>query len=65
MTPVAIVVYAGYKEKEKVIKGTLKNIAGKVDNEKLPFEHLIHVGIFLDIVVSNIIKRKDINCYKI
>lgn len=47
MTPVAIVVHAGYKEKEKVIKGTLKNIEGKFDNEKLPFEHLIYVGDFL------------------
>ncbi len=47
MTPVAIVVHAGYKEKEKVIKGTLENIEEKVDDEKLPFEHLIYVGDFL------------------
>ena len=47
MTPVGIVVYAGYKEKEKVIKGTLENIEGKVDDEKLPFEHLVYVGDFL------------------
>ena len=47
MTPVAIVVYAGYKEKEKVIRGTLENIEGKIGNEKLPFEHLIYVGDFL------------------
>jgi len=47
MTPVSIVVYAGYKEKEEVIKGTLKNIADKVGDEKLPFEHLIYVGDFL------------------
>ena len=48
MTPVAIVVYAGYKEKEEVIKGTLKNISDKVGDEKLPFEHLIYVGDFLE-----------------
>ena len=48
MTPVAIVVYAGYKEKEEVIKGTLKNIADKIGDEKLPFEHLIYVGDFLN-----------------
>ncbi|MBW1717131.1 MAG: hypothetical protein JRJ77_15145 [Deltaproteobacteria bacterium] len=48
MTPVAIVIYAGYKEKEEVIKGTLKNIADKVGDEKLPFEHLIYVGDFLN-----------------
>lgn len=47
MTPGAIVVHAGYKEKERVIRGTLENIEGKVGNEKLPFEHLIYVGDFL------------------
>jgi len=46
-TPVAIVVYAGFKEKERVIQGTLNNIADKVGNEKLPFEHLMYVGDFL------------------
>jgi precorrin-4 methylase len=47
-TPIAIVVYAGYKEKESVIRGTLKNIMNKVGDEKLPFEHLIYVGDFLE-----------------
>lgn len=47
-TPIAIVVHAGYKEKERVIKGTLETILRKVGDEKLPFEHLIYVGDFLD-----------------
>ena len=46
-TPIAIVVYAGYKEKERVIKGTIETIVAKVGSEKLPFEHLIYVGNFL------------------
>ena len=47
-TPIGIVLYAGYKEKERVIRGTLKNIMNKVGDEKLPFEHLIYVGDFLE-----------------
>jgi len=47
-TPIAVVVYAGYKEKESVIRGTLKNIMNRVGNEKLPFEHLVYVGDFLN-----------------
>jgi len=47
-TAIAIVVYAGYKEKESVIRGTLKNIINKVGDKKLPFEHLIYVGDFLE-----------------
>ena len=47
-TPIGIVLYAGYKEKERVIRGTLKNIINKVGDEKLPFEHLIYVGDFLE-----------------
>jgi precorrin-4 methylase len=45
-TPIAIVLYAGYKEKEKVIYGTLDTIV-KETGGKLPFEHLIYVGDFL------------------
>jgi len=45
-TPIAIVLYAGYKEKEKVIYGTLDTIV-KETGSKLPFEHLIYVGDFL------------------
>lgn len=46
-TPVAIVLYAGYKEKEKVIHGTLDTILEKTKGENLPHEHLIYVGDFL------------------
>lgn len=47
-TPVAIVLYAGYKEKEKIIYGTLDTILEKTKGEKLPHEHLIYVGDFLN-----------------
>lgn len=46
-TPIAIVLYAGYADKERVITGTIEDIMGKMGNEKLPFEHLIYVGRFL------------------
>jgi precorrin-4 methylase len=46
-TPIAIVLYAGYKEKENVIRGTLDTILEKTKGEKLPHEHLIYVGDFL------------------
>jgi len=46
-TPIAIVLYAGYKEKENVIQGTLDTILEKTKGEKLPHEHLIYVGDFL------------------
>ncbi len=46
-TPIAIVLYAGYKGKEKVIQGTLDTILEKTGSGKLPFEHLIYVGDFL------------------
>ena len=46
-TPIAIVLYAGYKGKEKVIEGTLDTILEKTKGDKLPFEHLIYVGDFL------------------
>jgi len=47
-TPIAIVFYAGYKEKERVVRGTLDTILGQVRGEKLPFEHLVYVGDFLE-----------------
>jgi len=46
-TPIAIVLYAGYREKEKIIQGTLDTILEKTKGEKLPFEHLIYVGDFI------------------
>jgi len=54
-TPVAIVLHAGYTEKEKVIQGTLATILDKTTGDTLPFEHLIYVGDFL----TNRYKNKD------
>ena len=46
-TPVAIVQHAGYRDKEKVILGTLDNILDKTKNEPRLFEYMIYVGDFL------------------
>lgn len=46
-TPIAIVLHAGYREKEKIVQGTLNTILEKTKGEKLPHEHLIYVGDFL------------------
>ena len=46
-TPMAIVCYAGYKDREHIIYGTLDTIIEKTEGDKLPFEHLIYVGDFL------------------
>jgi precorrin-4/cobalt-precorrin-4 C11-methyltransferase len=46
-TPIAIVLHAGYRDKEKIIQGTLDTILEKTQGEKLPHEHLIYVGDFL------------------
>lgn len=46
-TPVAIVEHAGYKEKERVILGTLEDITQKVSGDDLAFEYLIYVGEFI------------------
>jgi precorrin-4/cobalt-precorrin-4 C11-methyltransferase len=45
-TPVAIVLHAGYREKEKIIRGTLDTILEQTKGEKLS-EYLIYVGDFL------------------
>jgi precorrin-4/cobalt-precorrin-4 C11-methyltransferase len=47
-TPIAVVIYAGYKDKERVIRGRLNTILELVGDEKFPFEHLVYVGDFLD-----------------
>jgi precorrin-4 methylase len=47
-TPAAVVFSAGYATKEKVIHGTLANIGDQVGHGKLPFEHLLYVGDFLE-----------------
>ncbi len=46
-TPVAIVSSAGYKEKEKVILGSLGAITTQKGERSLPFEYLLYVGDFL------------------
>ncbi|RKZ27356.1 tetrapyrrole methylase [bacterium] len=46
-TPVAIVLFAGYRDKQKIIRATLGTILEKTRGKKLPFEHLIYVGDFL------------------
>jgi precorrin-4 methylase len=46
-TPIAIVRYAGYKDRENITYGTLNTIVEQTKGEKLPFEHLIYVGDFL------------------
>lgn len=46
-TPIALVSYAGYRQKERIVKGRLSNILVRVGNQKLPFETLIYVGDFL------------------
>ncbi len=47
-TPIAIVIYAGWVEKEKIVKGTLDTIESMVDPASLPLEHIIYVGNFID-----------------
>ena len=47
-TPIALVMHAGYKKKERVIKGTLSDILSKAGSHKLPFETLVYVGDFLN-----------------
>jgi precorrin-4 methylase len=42
--PVAVVYYAGYPQKEKVVKGTLDNIMGKIAQEKEKWMGMIIVG---------------------
>jgi uroporphyrin-III C-methyltransferase len=42
--PVAVVYYAGYPQKEKVVKGTLDNIMGKIAPEKEKWMGMIIVG---------------------
>ena len=46
-TPMAIVLFAGYKDREEIIQGTLDTILEQTKGRKLPHEHLIYVGDFL------------------
>ncbi|MGQ9564132.1 MAG: SAM-dependent methyltransferase [Thermogutta sp.] len=46
-TPVAVVKYAGYADREEVVQATLADIHERIDPKALPFEYLIYVGEFL------------------
>ncbi len=46
-TPIAIVIQAGYADKERVIEATLGTILNQVGQKDLPFEYMIYVGDFL------------------
>ena len=46
-TPIAIVKYAGYADKEEVIESTVGTVFKEIGEERLPFEYLIYVGNFL------------------
>ncbi|QER42222.1 tetrapyrrole methylase [Thermodesulfobacterium sp. TA1] len=48
-TQVIFVLYAGYKEKERVIAGTFEDIYEKIKGIKLPFEYLVYIGDFGEI----------------
>jgi precorrin-4 methylase len=47
-TPIALVISAGYAEKEKVIYSTLETVMDQLGEDKLPFEYLLYVGDFLN-----------------
>lgn len=46
-TPVAIVLYAGMQEQQRVLRATLDTLLDATRDELLPFEHMIFVGDFL------------------
>ena len=48
-TQVTFVIYAGYKDKEKVIAGTFEDIYEKIKGVPLPFEYLVYIGDFGEI----------------
>ncbi len=47
-TPIAIVLNAGFAEKEGTIRGTLDTIIEISNDKTLPWQHLIYVGDFLN-----------------
>jgi precorrin-4 methylase len=47
-TPIAIVFYAGYKQKEHIVRGRLDTIVAATKDKAFPFEHLVYVGDFMD-----------------
>jgi precorrin-4 methylase len=46
-TTVALVISAGYADKEKVMHSTVGNVLQQLGEDKLPFEYLLYVGDFL------------------
>ena len=46
-TPIAVVFYAGFKEKQSIVRGSLETIESLIKPETLPLEHIIFVGDFL------------------
>lgn len=46
-TPIAVVKYAGYVDREEVVQSTLGRVYEQIDPAALPFEYLIYVGDFL------------------
>jgi precorrin-4 methylase len=46
-TPMAIVEHAGYRDKERIIRGTLNTIEEKTKDIDLDFEYMIYIGDFL------------------
>lgn len=47
-TPIAVVFYAGYKDKERVTRGRLDTILKMTRGADFPFEHLVYVGDFMN-----------------
>ena len=47
-TPMAIVFHAGSRQEQKVLLATLDTIVEKAGDKRLPFEHLIYIGDFLN-----------------
>jgi precorrin-4/cobalt-precorrin-4 C11-methyltransferase len=47
-TPIAIVFYAGYKQKEHIVRGQLDTIIEATKDKPFPFEHLVYVGDFMN-----------------
>ena len=47
-TPIAIVFYAGCKQKEHIVSGRLDTIVAETKDKAFPFEHLVYVGDFME-----------------
>jgi len=46
-TPVAIVLYAGHRDRQQVLHATLATLLDRVTDRNLPFENILFVGDFL------------------